>query len=498
MHAKKRNIPVSNFSIPLIISTIPILGFFIWYIADPVRAALVDMFILYHVDELFRYNYIKMALYDGFVFLNPYVKLGYVFMGTLFLHILPVSISSLRIMNSVFSLGTLFLLYKTAKKIGFSDISSAFALILAFTFPVYFLASISTLAEVMFCFFVILAVYLLYSQEYFWSSITVAFIPLFRQEGIIFFFIWILLLPPKNKIKYGILMLVPPVTWSMLNIVLLGHPFFYTFFCNLPDHAPSNSVASFAQICRIIAILMLHPVVILSVFGAVLNYKDARLRPVLACLFLYAAIILAATIVHLIDAGAFCREIRFLTPLVPLMAICASAAIDLFLKDKEGLGRRILFASILVLPLTTAYQIKQLQKDPTVVNDIVEREDEIAVKKTGYWLAEYMKKEEIRDVYMPGEISIDKIVRRLWMYLPGDLRYYWIIGDMESYKPNGFQPLDVTTYNIIHPGKEAKGIFIAKKPYDSVGNRLDGFKCILLKTEPALSLYIYLVEADKH
>lgn len=493
MIVKKIKLPVFKFSLSIIMISIPLFLLCIWFISDPIRSASLDRYILYHVDDIFRYNYIKMALFNPLVLLNPYLKIGYALINTLFLYILPIGISSLRILNSIFSVGTLFLIYKITKKIGLSDIGSAFALLLTLTFPVYFLISISTLAEMVACFLLVLAIYLLYCQKYSLSSLVIAFLPIFRQEGVIFLLAWLLLLPGKLKIKYGLFMILPFLIWSVLNKVLLGHSFLYTFFCNFPDKAPPNCIATFPQFFHLMGILFMHPIFLVCFMGLVFNSRNNKYHQLFICFIFYTVLVLIASVLLFIDTGAFSREIRFLVFLIPIMAIYGALAVEYLLGGKKAMGRYFLLFGLLILPLISVYQIRKLQKDATVITDSVTAKEEFLIKRTTYWLNDYMKKGNIENIYIPGELSIDKFMRRLWMYLPGNIKYYVIIGNMESYKPVGYQPLDMATYTIVPLQKDTKGIFITKNQQDKTRNGINDAQYILLKTEPALSLYFYLI-----
>ena len=484
-----------NFPILIIISAVPIFGLAIWFIADPVRATRLDRYILYHVDELLRYGYIKMSFYNPWVFLNPYAKLGYVAVNSLFLHTLFLGISSLRIVSSLFSLGVLFLIYKITHKIKLSDTSSSLALLLTLTFSVYFLASISALVEIMFCFFLIYAVYLLYCKRYFLSTLMVSLLPLIRQEGVVFILIWLLLLPRKLKIKYGLFLLLPFLIWSLLNKVLLGHPFFYTFFCNLPDQAPPNCVASLFQFFHIAGVLCIHPIFITCFIGLIVSYRKAEYRYLSIPFISYVTVIIVANILHLIDAKAFSREIRFLVPVIPFMAIYGASAFEYLLNGRKILKKYFLLFSVAMLPFIAIYQIGQLQRDLTVIGDSLNQDKEVLTKKVGYWLNDYMKTNKIKNIYVPGDLIPDKIIRRLWIYLQGSIDYYAIIGPMESYKPKGLQPLDMATYTIVPSVKGMRGVFITKKQYDKNENILGEVDCVSLRTEASLPLFIYFIRS---
>jgi hypothetical protein len=321
-----------------------------------------------------------------------------------------------------------------------------------------------------------------------------ALLPVIRQEGVVFLLIWLLVLPKKLKIRFGLFIPLPFLIWSMLNKILLGHPFFYTFFCNLPDQAPPNSVAPLSQFSHLVGVLGIHPIFISCCLGLVVSYRKIKYRYLFIPFISYLAIILAANILHLIDAKAFSREIRFLIPLIPFMAIYGASVFECLFADRKTIKKYLLLFSVAILPFITIYQIGQLQKDPTVIGDSLNPEEEILIKEIGCWLNAYMEANKVTNIYIPGDLVPDKIIRRLWIYLRGNITYYAIIGLMESYKPKGHQPLDMATYVIVPPEKGMRGIFITKRQYDKTENTLSEVDYVSLRTEASLPLFIYLIQ----
>jgi len=175
------------------------------------------------------------------------------------------------------------------------------------------------------------------------------------------------------------------------------------------------------------------------------------------------------------------------------MAIYGASAIEHFLRNKKTKKSFFLF-SITTLLVIGAYQTQELQKDPEILKDSVSAAEELSIKRLGSWLKDFIEKEDVVDIYIPGEKSIDKIYRRLWGHLPGNINYYAIIGTMESYRLDTTQPLDMATYTIVPFKKNTKGLFIAYDRYDKIGSRLNNVDYRLLRTEQSLSLYIYLME----
>lgn len=180
-----------NFPILIITNAAAIFGILIWFISDSARAVSFDKVVFYQTEEVLRYNLSKISFYDPFVLLNPHLRPIPGVINSLFMHILPLGMNSMRILNSLFSIEILFVTYRITKKLGFSKIGSGVALLLALSFPDYFLSSVSTLAEIMFTFFLMSAILFLYEKKYFLSCINIACLPVIRQEGIIFLLAWL-------------------------------------------------------------------------------------------------------------------------------------------------------------------------------------------------------------------------------------------------------------------------------------------------------------------
>jgi len=151
-----------------------------WFVSVPWRAARIDRYILFSMSETAHFYYAKNALTNPFIFINPNAKPLYAILSSAFLAILPFGLFSLKILNSLFSVAILFILYKLIKKNSMSEFAAVTAVIFTMTFPLFFLVSISALSELSFCFVIILALYLLYTQKFLYASILVSLLPLIR------------------------------------------------------------------------------------------------------------------------------------------------------------------------------------------------------------------------------------------------------------------------------------------------------------------------------
>ncbi len=463
----------------------------VWFISDIRRAGLLDRFFLYQVDDIFRYCHVKTLLFNPVIALNYYCKIGYMFIAGLFYNILPFGMSSLRIMNVLFSGGIIILTYKLTRLLSFSKFAAYLTMILLVTFPVYFLLSLSTLSEVMYSFFIILAIYLLYQERYSFSILVIAFLPLIRQEGLLYVFIWVYLLHKQVRIKHLVFLFLPTLFWIMLNSQLLGLGI-SKFIFYLPDKDPGNSMTSFQGLGSLIGILIAHPLIILSVIGIAATLNDRRYRFLKICFIAHVFFLIIFQILHFLDSGGmFCREIRILMPSVPIAALYAGKTIDRLSRRYNFRNKLILAGAISILIIIMAFQIFQLQHDHTVVNDSMSSEQENLVKDAAGWLNAYMRQGDITKVcIVPGALITDKIIRRIWMYLPGYIDFYADGNEERSILNNNV--FDVVTLKTVNLLKNVKYIFISKEKLDQ--DVLSGYAVVdLIKTYSGVSLYFYLI-----
>jgi hypothetical protein len=477
----------------LIIAIVEVIFFgFIWFISDIRRAGFLDRFFLYQADDIFRYCHVKILLSNPIVALNYYCKIGYMLIAGLFYNILPFGMSSLRIMNALFSGGIIILIYKLTRQLFFTRSASYLAIILLVTFPVYFLLSLSTLSEVMYSFFLILAIYGLYRKKYGLSILVIAFLPLIRQEGLLYVFTWIILLRKQIKVKHLVVFFLPTLLWILLNWLLLGHNF-SKFIFYLPVKGPGNSMVSFQDLAHLMIILAMHPLVILSGAGIWITFNNVKYSFLKVCFITQVVFLVIFQILHSLDLnGMFCKEIRIFMPLIPLAAIYAAKTIE-ELSFRYNLRNKIFLTVVTsLLVIITGFQIFQLQRDPAVIKDSLSSRQEDLVKDASDWLDVYMRQENItRAAIVPGALITDKIIRRIWMYLPGYVDFY-ADGDEKMSILNNVV-FDFAVLKNINLPKDTKCIFISKNKLEMsvLSSKL---RINLIKSYLDISLYFYLVE----
>ena len=114
------------------------------------------------------------------------------------------------------------------------------------------------------------------------------------------------------------------------------------------------------------------------------------------------------------------------------MAIFAAIWIEKWVAGYKS-GKTILgIVCVILLVGALCIQIHLLQADVKVRGDIVSPYEEGQIRKMSNWLNEYMHREGIHTVCVPGGLTTHKIVRRIWMYLPGYYHFYAVGGAARS------------------------------------------------------------------
>lgn len=195
-----------------------LLGF---YISDPALAYRMDRQFLYGIDDTFRYCLIKDYIDQPLILLHSYLKPFYALISMLFLKLLGSHIFTLRWMNALASGGILFLLYRLSRCLGFERLISLSLISIAASIPAYFLISISTLSEMLFCLIMMGAIYSYYAGYLIPSVLLISLMPVTRQEGIFFLLIWIVVLISRRRFSYIPLLFLPLISWLALAVIFL-------------------------------------------------------------------------------------------------------------------------------------------------------------------------------------------------------------------------------------------------------------------------------------
>jgi hypothetical protein len=485
----------------------PVLGLVLlaWWVSDPGRAGKIDRFFLYHVDDIFRYAYIKSALFYPSVFFNPYVKPGYALLGSLWHRFLPQGIFALRLMNVFFSCATLYWVYRICRKLDLSAKTARFAVLLTVTFPLYWLLSISTLSEIIFSFFLVLIIAFLVQRKYSLVLFFTALLPLFKQvEGIFLLFVLTAMLFREVSWRKLLFLPIPFVIWMGYLMVFSGYQLGDLIFY-LPNIFPENSLISGRQFLFLIGILLLHPLVLLSGFSfkSQRGIKQDSYGQICLILLAFLGFFAVFQLVHWIHSvrfhstAVFCRELRLLMPIVPLMAIVSSQGIQNLWKRSKVSFSKFFAAMTVILICISWFQVKLLQKDPLVQADSLTLSQEQSLASFSKKINQYLQGSEVKTVGVPGSLTTDKIFRRLWLYLPGEIGFY-------ALKEEGFPKyLDQAAFDMLSMTfveawpLEGKAVLITDRMIllNSLPAGFNGFSVV---EDPVLGLYVYsLKKAEK-
>lgn len=468
----------------------------VWFVSDISRAASLDRFFLYYVDDIFRYCHIKSLAHNPILAINFFLKPGYALMAGFFYYILPWGMSSLRVMNVFCAAGTLFFVFKITEHLSHSKAAAYGAMVLAVTSPLFFLLSLSTLSEVMYTFLLAAAFYALCQGRYGLSLSVIAFLPLVRQEGLWYLLLWLGICFRHVRPRYLVLVFLPTALWLLLNATLLGHSMSKLVFY-LPTKDPPNSMASPGQLLRnLMTIFVPHPSFILCAIGLAVTWKNAAYRFLRICLLGQVFFFAVFQCAHFFDAqGMLCRELRILLPLVPFMAIFGGSAL-LTLPVARRFGKKLFVCGVVASIGIAAFQIAGLQRDPFVRRDTLRAADEKRLQGACAWLNGYLKEQEITSVcVIPGGAVTDAVIRRVWMYLPGSVNFYAGAGEESVSGRIDNEVFDLATLQATRMPRAAKYIIISR---EKLGREsfAAAMRVELIRADAALPVYFYLAAYD--
>lgn len=477
---------VSSSYITIFISLFALLFLYlVWFVSEPIRAARIDRYALYSIDDIFRFCYIKASLRDIDNFLNPYTLPIYSIIANIFFRLLPFGMSSLRLTNVIFSIGIFILFTKFLKDFKFESKYCLLALFMLVTFPLYILLSVTTHSEIMFCFFLLFSVYLFYSEKYFLSTIFISLLPLIRHEGILYIEIWIFVLLIKFIPKYIPILLMPSFSWGFINRVFLKRSILEAFCYNIVHRPspPSDTVIFLTQI-KFIDFIGYLPFFILFLIGFFLNLFNKKLRAISIFTTIHLSYIIFVYTVVFLTTHTFFHEYRPLVSISPFICLFALYPIKKFIlaitKGNPKKENLLIAAFIIIFFLSFIWQLNRFKNDPKVIEDTLTPAQEKNLKIACNWLNSHLEKEIIKNVYIEGTTAPTKIIRRVWMYLPENINYYC------SYTKKRI--LDIIKWRTF-PNHEVKGIIVTIDR-----NNLEGLikpQHTLVKIFPDVPLYFY-------
>jgi len=460
-----------------------------FFVNSPVRAAKIDRYIFYNIDECFRYYYAKLSLHNPAVFLNPYAKPITMLLSNIFIKIFPFGILSLRIMNAFFSVSIIFILRRIMKKIGIGDIAVIIAIVMTISFPTYFLATCSTLSEIVFCFFLITALFMYIQERYVGYYILLSLLPLIRQEGLLFLIAGIILSPKPVKIQ-RLFCFFPVVIWILLNSLILKHPLdhIYLYLYRVSGgNPPPDALLPLSKAKDFIFNIFIAPLLGLIFFLAGLKYIDRKYRIILYFIMINIGVIIALNLYLIFAFKKIAYELRFIVLTIPLISIYASAFFQrlyYLLKARFKVsGYLIIGLIIFMIAGFNICYLRQIQNFPYIKSEFISPAQEKVFEKAENWLNEYLERERIDSVYSDSNKMTNKFVRRLITTLTPDVTYYGF-----DYKK--ITLVDVTTFKEIDLLKKKAVMFIVREenyqPFISADWEL-------IKSFPELNLDFYLV-----
>ncbi len=276
-------------------------------------------------------------------------------------------INGIRIYNLLLGLMASFLAYKTSRLLNIqaSIISLAFTILA----PVYFILMFTSLTEISFAFFLILGVYLFFSNRYIWSAIIISFLPIIRTEGIILF--------PLFALAYGLrksYLSILSLSFGFILISILGFPFHKSIFWLITEmpygganiygsgqwmHFISNT-KNITGIFEFVLFLLGFVLLLIKYFkkGILTIEKEFYiLLLIFAPFILYFA---AHSYVWAMGKGGSLGLIRVIGAVVPLAAIGASFGFDLIYGFIYKKSKYISYAIVLLIVVFLFKQSKHI------------------------------------------------------------------------------------------------------------------------------------------
>lgn len=457
-----------------------------WFTAVSLRAGKIDHYILFSMAETTRFYYAQVALCNPFVFLNPNAKPVYSLISSAFVFLLPWGLFSLKLLNSLLSVGILMVLYKLMKKMGFGNFAIAIATILTVTFPLFFLLSIAALSEILFCFFLVTAFYFFFSKKYFICALLISLLPLIRQEGVLYICLMLFFLLKERKIYVALILGLPLLVWVLLNSFLLNHSVLYPFFVSMDMPGPTlkSSVMSLREFKNFILPIFYHPLFFLFPIGFIWMVLKKRCLPVIVALTFHCFFITIGLFIQFLIIGQVSCDFRYIVPLIPLMALVASGVFESFILRKK---LKIFIIIMIVCSLISILinRITMLQKIPRVNSESLTVKQEERIDGLVIWLKDYIKETGICKVYFSGDLISNKIIRRLRAYLAQSITMYPVREFREVYDPITFKIIEKEFSN-----SELTGLILLIDP-DKEKSFILHERIKSIKTFSDISIYLY-------
>jgi len=390
-------------------------------------------------------------------------------------------------MNSLFSIGVIYFLYKTIKKSEGDNIIAMVAALITLFSPLFFLGSISLLTEPVFCFFLIVSIYLYYEEKYFFSALLISLLPMIRPEGILYILVWVPFLVFKSKISYLSLLVVPSLIWSLLVRMILKLPLISIFLYvnrGFDSPPPHDSLMSFSAIGYYFSLYFL-PIFLLFAAGLIMKAADRRYWLLISCLLVQFLLVVANNITLFVLTKSLCNQLRFLIPVIPIFAFFAAFAFVRILRYllKKMRDIPLLVISIAVFATLFSFQMKDLQSFPGGKDEnTMSFSEEMSLREVNFWLKGWLKENDIKNVYFEGgQDFTGRILRRVYINLPVGLRSLVVIDRKRLFNPSTFE---------VFTGATIDGVFVSS---GEASNTTDLSGCKLLRSYPDIQLYFFRI-----
>ncbi len=464
-----------------------------WFVSDPLRAAKVDRYILFSMSETAHFCYARLAFLDPFVLLNPNAKPLYELLAGAALFLFPAGLFTLKALNSLLCVGTLLLLFKLARRLGQSEPFACITLLITVTFPLFFLSSVASLSELLFCFLLVAAVYSFSARRQRLSAVIVSLLPLVRQEGTLYCLIWLYFLIREGKGRFSWMLFAPLLAWIAANTLILGHSPVYPFFVSIDLPGPTSPYElmpgpAFADFAPLI---FFHPAFMLLIPGLAMKWRDIRYRPVVIPLTAHFLFLAAGVGLQFAIIGKLSSEFRYVAVLMPFVALLASAALEnISVVIPAKLRGPALAAGMFALLAMLILGIGAFQESlPARVNRVSERQ-ELSLREAARWIEERVKAGGDVDVFYPGELTTDPLMRRLKFHLPARVSLLPVRQFREVYDPVRFTLLRKEFHG---PGRGLALVFDRERQTGMLGGKENQ----LLVSFPDIPLFIYGGKAEE-
>lgn len=252
-----------------------------------------------------------------------------------------------RIIEFLFSMGAVFLLYEIAKHY-FNERCALFASVIFAFSSIFFYMSFHLYTEIPAVFFVLLAVYLFIRKKYYWSGASVGLAFLFKFPAGLFLIVLLIALlinkELRNTIKLSAGFVIP-----VLPVLILYQVFHGNALLPFIDARDAIQKVVGCNILRFkpwwqyfVWIISENSFNLFSVIGLIVYFKKFKKSVVLPLLCLVGPLIYFSQL--------HCRDYRYLVLFIPFVAMFSGLGISYFVESFQK-RKNLIFAGLLFLIL---------------------------------------------------------------------------------------------------------------------------------------------------